>query len=111
MRTSAGGGLCTPPAGRARAGKQAAYPLPGDRWGGPLEPIERGEPVVVADGRIRAVIEKNLDGLREARLGGVMKCRGSPAVGPLPGAAPVVDTRAVPQERGDVPGVVLASLV
>jgi hypothetical protein len=97
--------------GHARTVKQASNCPTIDRWCSPLKPFERGEPVVVSGGRIGAVIEKNLDGLHETRLGSVMQRLGSPAVGPLPREAAVLDTRAVTQERRDVRGVILSSLV
>src|SRR5579862_689898 len=96
---------------RAAAPKQASNRLPIDRWGGPVKPIERGEPVVVSGGRIGAVIEKNLDGFHEARLRGVVDRRRSPAVVSLAGEAFVLDARAMTQERRNKLGVVLASLV
>jgi len=60
---------------------------------------------------LKCVREKNRDGLHEACLGGVMECRRSPAVGPLPREALVVDTCAVTQERRDILGVILSPLV
>src|SRR6266478_3012384 len=97
--------------GPARTVKQASNCLTIDRWCSPLNPIERGEPVVVSGGRIGAVLEKNLDGLHETRLGSVMERRGSPAVGPLPREAAVLDARAVTQQPRDILGVILSSLV
>src|SRR5262252_2095260 len=91
--------------------KQASNCRTIDRWCRPLEPIERGKPVIVPGRGIGAVIEKNLDGLHEACLGSVMQRRGSPAVVVLSGEALVVNTCAVTQERGDIKRIILSSLV
>jgi hypothetical protein len=82
-----------------------------DGWCSPLDPIKRSEAVVISRIRIGAVREQNVDRFHEARLGGVVQCRGMPAVVSLPGEAPVVDTRAVTQQRHDKVGVILAPLV
>ena len=91
--------------------KQASNCLTVDRWCGPLKPIERGEPIVVSGGKIGAVIEKNLDSLHEACLGGVMEGRGPAAVIVLSSEALVIDTRPMTQERRHILGVILSSLV
>jgi hypothetical protein len=75
--------------------KQASNSLAIDGWCRPLNPIKRSEPVVISGIRISAVREKNRDGLHEARLGGVMECRGVSAVVSLADEALVVDTRTV----------------
>ncbi len=97
--------------GQASTVKRASNCLTIDRWCSPLKPIERGEPVVVSCAGIGPVIEKNLDRFHEAGLGGVVKGHCSPAVGPLPGEALVVDTCAVTQERRNILGVILSPLV
>jgi hypothetical protein len=91
--------------------KQAPNCLTIDRWYSPLKPIERGKPVVVSGGRIGAAIEKNLDGFHEACFGGIVQ-RGRPsAVGHLDSLAPVIYSRAMPQKRRDVLGIVLSTLI
>ena len=57
------------------------------------------------------MIEKNLDGLHEARLGGIMERGGSPAICPLPGQSLVLDARVVAQQSRDELGVIFSSLV
>ena len=91
--------------------KQAPNRLTIDRWYSPLKPIERGKPVVVSGGGIGAAIEKNLDGFHEACFGGIVQ-RGRPsAVGRLGSLASVVYSRAMPQKRRDVLGIVLSTLI
>lgn len=107
----------TPPApnprrsGRAPTLKQAPNRVTIDRRCSPLKPIKRREPIVVPGGRIGAVIEKNLDGLHEARPGGVVDGGRPPTVASLPGKTLVLDTRAVAQKSRNKLGVVLSSLV
>jgi hypothetical protein len=95
----------------ARATEQGTNGIAIDRSCGALEPIERCEPVIVLGAWIGAVLDEDRDRLHETCLGGVVEGGRAPCVDRLARESPVIRTRAMAKERGDVFGIIFSALI